>query len=87
MVSIAARRFWSQMASVPKQVELPIPERRAAGEHAEDATSEPVDVTFTPAPQVGGFFAVPPNARKTAAILYLFASVSMRSMQRLLCGI
>jgi acetyl esterase/lipase len=72
MVSIAARRFWSQMASAPKQVELPIPERRAAGAHAEDATSEPVGVTFTPAPQVGGFFAVPPNARKAAAILYLF---------------
>lgn len=72
MVSVAARRFWTQMASAPKQVELPIPERRAAGEHAEEATTEPVGVTFALAPHVGGFFAVPPNAREAAAILYLF---------------
>ena len=72
MVSVAARRFWSGMASAPKQVELPIPERRAAGEHAEDATSEPVGVSCTPAPPVGGFLAVPPRARERAAILYLF---------------
>jgi acetyl esterase/lipase len=70
MISDQARRFWSFVASRPKQIEFPIAARREAGETAEGVTAEPRGVAFTPAPQVAGLWAGPAAARVGAAILY-----------------
>jgi epsilon-lactone hydrolase len=72
MVSEQARRFWELVGSGPKQIEMPLAQRRAAGEHAEDATAEPAGGRFAPAPAVGGLWAQPDGARPGAAVLYLF---------------
>jgi acetyl esterase/lipase len=72
MISSAARRFWTAVAAAPKQIDLPLPERRAAGEHAEDATAEPVGVTFVPVRGGASFFATPSGAEPENTILYLF---------------
>ncbi|MET0745131.1 MAG: alpha/beta hydrolase [Microvirga sp.] len=72
MASAEARAFWERMRAAPKQIDLPLAARREAGEHAEDATAEPADVTFEPAPAVGGLWARPPDAGDGTAILYLF---------------
>jgi monoterpene epsilon-lactone hydrolase len=72
MISEQARRFWESFRNGPKQIEMPIAQRREAGEHAEDATAEPSGVTFTSAADVGGLWAVPDRIRHGAAILYLF---------------
>jgi acetyl esterase/lipase len=55
-----------------KQIDMPLTDRREAGEHAEDITVEPVGVRFEPAPQVNGLWAIPPDPRPGAAVLYLF---------------
>src|SRR5438132_11981471 len=72
MISRQAQNFWSLLKSCPKQIDLPINSRREAGEHAEDATSEPRAVTFAPASDVGGLWADPPKCEPGRAILYLF---------------
>src|SRR4051812_34886359 len=72
MISEQAQRFWDSFKIGPKQIEMPISQRREAGEHAEDATAEPSGVAFTSAADVGGFWAVPDRVRPSAAILYLF---------------
>jgi acetyl esterase/lipase len=60
------------MQAAPKQIDLPLAERRRAGEHAEDATSEPQGVSFRPAPEVDGLWAEPSDAGADAALLYFF---------------
>ncbi|MBM6594188.1 alpha/beta hydrolase [Microvirga pudoricolor] len=72
MVSRQAQMFWNLLRVAPKQVDLPIAQRREAGEHAEDATAEPTGVTYRPAPEVGGFVALPEGPPPPSAILYLF---------------
>jgi len=72
MASAEATAFWDLMRVAPKQIDLPLAVRRDAGEHAEDGTSEPVDVRFEAAPAVQGLWARPRSARDGAAILYLF---------------
>jgi hypothetical protein len=72
MISGQACRFWDLMRAGPKQIAMPIAERRAAGEHAEDATAEPAGVAFAPAARGGGIWAQPAEARPGAAMLYLF---------------
>lgn len=72
MISKQAQEFWSFLKSAPKQIDLPIDQRREAGEHAEDETTEPAGVTFAPAPDVGGLWAEPANSLPERAILYLF---------------
>ncbi|WP_322411116.1 alpha/beta hydrolase fold domain-containing protein [Microbacterium invictum] len=62
--------FWAQMAAAPQQVSLPIAERRAAGEHAEDATAEPSGVTYSSQPL--GLQVRPTDGEIGARILYLF---------------
>jgi hypothetical protein len=52
MTSDQAQQFWDAFRNAPKQVEMPIDQRRQAGEHAEDATSEPRGVMFAPAAEV-----------------------------------
>ncbi len=71
-MSPEAVAFFAAMAAAPQQIALPLPERRAAGEHAEDATAEPAGVTFQPAPEVGGLWAVPDRRDGPADVLYLF---------------
>src|SRR5207244_13474428 len=51
---------------------MKLPQRREAGEHAEDPTAEPAGITFTDAPEVTGIWTKPPDARAGVAILYLF---------------
>ena len=51
---------------------MDLPHQREAGEHAEDLTSEPEGVRFEDAPELGGFWAVPPAAPPAGAVLYLF---------------
>jgi monoterpene epsilon-lactone hydrolase len=72
MISKQAQEFWSLLKSAPKQIGLPLAQRREAGEHAEDATAEPAGVSFAAAADVGGLWAEPSNARSASAILYLF---------------
>lgn len=72
VISEQARRFWTSMQTGPKQIDLPLAKRREAGEHAEDATSDPQGVTFRPAPEVGGLWAEPGDAEPDAALVYLF---------------
>jgi epsilon-lactone hydrolase len=67
-----AKEFWDLLRATPKQIDLDLPHRRTAGEHAEDATTEPTATTFTPAPEVGGLWAQPRSQRAGAAILYIF---------------
>jgi acetyl esterase/lipase len=58
------------IASRPKQIEMPLDQRREAGETVEGMTAEPRGVAFAPAPEVGGLWAGPADAREGAAILY-----------------
>jgi epsilon-lactone hydrolase len=72
MPSREALAFWDAMRAAPKQVDLALPARRAAGERAEAATAELMGVTYRPAPEVSGLWAIPEAARPGAAMLYLF---------------
>jgi epsilon-lactone hydrolase len=73
MASAEAAAFWQTFRDAPvKQIDMPLAQRRDAGEHAEDATAEPVGVTFESAEAVDGLWAIPPKARDGAAVLYLF---------------
>jgi epsilon-lactone hydrolase len=73
MPSPQAVAMWQAFRDAPvKQIDMPLAQRRDAGEHAEDATTEPVGVTFERADKVDGLWAVPPTARDDAAVLYLF---------------
>jgi monoterpene epsilon-lactone hydrolase len=73
LASQQAQKFWNLFrgASV-KQIDLPLAQRREAGEHAEDSTAEPFHTKFTAAPEVEGLWATPEHAEQDAAILYLF---------------
>jgi monoterpene epsilon-lactone hydrolase len=73
MASPQAEAMWSMFRNAPvKQADLDIPQRRAAGVKAEMATADPVGIEYVDAPEVGGFWAVPPAARAGAAMLYLY---------------
>ncbi len=67
-----AGRFWDLMRQSPAQVSLPIDQRRAAGEHAEDATAEPTGVQVRPWPRHRGLRLRPDEGRTGARVLYLF---------------
>ncbi len=69
-ISPQAAAFWRAMANAPQQVSLPIAQRREAGEHAEDATSEPNGVTTDP--WRDGLVVTPITGTPSAAILYVF---------------
>lgn len=69
-VSAQAAAFWRAMAAAPQQVSLPIAQRRQAGEHAEDATSEPIGVTTDP--WRDGLLVAPAAGEPRATVLYLF---------------
>ncbi len=70
--SDAALRFWAAVQAAPKQIDLPLPARRMAGEHAEDATAEPAGVRYDPVADSKSFFAVPAGTEPDKTMLYLF---------------
>jgi epsilon-lactone hydrolase len=71
-ISARAEQLESILQSAPKQIDLPLQQKREAGEHAEDLASEPEDVAYEDAPEVKGLWARPVGARDDAAIMYLF---------------
>jgi epsilon-lactone hydrolase len=71
MVSSAATRLWAQFAAAPKQIDMPLAQRRAAGEQAESITSEPEGVRYENVPEVDGIAAIP-ERESGGSVLYLF---------------
>ena len=57
MISKQAEAFWALLKSFPKQIEMPLAQARDADLCAEYFTSEPSGVTYSPAPEVDGFWA------------------------------
>jgi epsilon-lactone hydrolase len=51
---------------------MPLAQAREADVRSEDFTSEPAGVTFSPAPEVEGLWAEPPDVLPGRAILYFF---------------
>ena len=72
MISKKAQDFWTLLKSYPKQIEMPLAQAREADLHAEDFTSEPKGVRFSPAPEVGGLWAEPLDTAPGRSILYFF---------------
>ena len=72
MISKQAQDFWTLLKSYPKQIEMPLAQAREADLHAEDFTSEPKGVAFSPAPEVDGLWAEPPDSVLGRSVLYLF---------------
>src|SRR5213595_1368850 len=70
MISKQAQDFWTLLKTYPKQIQMPLSQAREADTHAEDFTSEPAGVNFTPAPEVDGLWAEVSGADRT--ILYFF---------------
>jgi monoterpene epsilon-lactone hydrolase len=70
VISKQAQEFWVLLKSYPKQIDMPLAQAREADIHAEDFTSEPVGVTFSPAADVDGLWAEVPGA--SSVILYFF---------------
>jgi epsilon-lactone hydrolase len=71
MVSSAATQLWAQFAAAPKQIDMPLAQRRAAGEQAEGITSEPESVQYENVPEVGGIAAIH-GGESGGSVLYLF---------------
>ena len=53
MVSPEALKLNEILGNAPKAVDMDLANQREAGEHAEDMTSEPEDITYEDAPEVG----------------------------------
>jgi epsilon-lactone hydrolase len=60
------------LRSGPKAVEMTLADQRAAGEHQEDLTSDPVGVSYEEVPELGGYWAVPDLVEPLGAVLYLY---------------
>ena len=71
-ISHQAAQLQDLLKNAPKQIDLPLPQKREAGEHAEDLSAEPEGVAYGNAPEVGGLWAKPAGAQDAAAIMYLF---------------
>jgi acetyl esterase/lipase len=88
-ISPQAAKLEELLRQAPKQIDLPLEQKRAAGEHAEDLSSEPEGVAWEDAPEVGGLWARPAGARADAAIMYLFGggyTISSPHSRRKLAG-
>jgi acetyl esterase/lipase len=72
VISRQAKAFWTLLKSFPKQIEMPLSQARESDLLAEDLTSEPTGVTFSPAPDVDGLWAEVPGEDSGRAILYFF---------------
>jgi epsilon-lactone hydrolase len=88
-ISRQAVQLEELLRNAPKQIDLPLPQKREAGEHAEDLSSEPEDVAYEDAPEIKGLWARPAGAREDAAIMYLFGggyTISSPHSRRKLAG-
>jgi epsilon-lactone hydrolase len=88
-ISPQAEQLEQLLKSAPKQIDLPLAQKREAGEHAEDLAREPEGVAYEDAPAVGGLWAKPAGAREDAVILYLFGggyTISSPSSRRKFAG-
>src|SRR5947208_14097025 len=56
MISKQAQDFWTLLKTYPRQIQMPLSQAREADTHAEDFTSEPAGINFTPAPEVDGLW-------------------------------
>jgi epsilon-lactone hydrolase len=72
VISKQAEAFWALLKSFPKQIEMPLSKARESDLLAEYLTSEPTGVTYSPAPEVGGFWATIEGERSGRTILYFF---------------
>src|SRR5215212_44115 len=71
MASEAANALWDAFRAAPKMIDMPLAERREAGEHAEDGTSDPLGVSTTA--RADGSLRVEPTDRSSGAVvLYCF---------------
>jgi epsilon-lactone hydrolase len=88
-ISPRAEQLEELLEQAPKQIDLPLAQKREAGEHAEHLTSEPEGVAYEGAPEVGGLWATPAGARADAVIMYLFGggyTISSPRSRRKLAG-
>jgi acetyl esterase/lipase len=67
-----ATAFWAAVKAAPQQVSLPLAQRRAAGELAETATSEPAGAVRQDWPEHHGLRMSPSSGRVSSRVLYLF---------------
>jgi monoterpene epsilon-lactone hydrolase len=72
MVSQEALKLHEILRNAPKAVDMDLPHQREAGEHAEDMSSEPEDVTYEEAYAVDGLWATPRSWDGHSAIMYLY---------------
>lgn len=72
MESPQARALYAAIRNAPKQVDLDLFHQREAGEHQEDQTSEAPGVTYQPAADVVGLWAIPDGGGTGAVIVYLY---------------
>jgi len=64
-ISPEAVQLEELLKTAPKQIDLPLPQKREAGEHAEDLSGEPEGVAYEDAPEVGGLWGTPPARAMT----------------------
>ena len=89
MVSPEALKLNEILRNAPKAVDMDLPHQREAGEHAEDMTSEPQDVTYEEAYAVDGLWATPQAWDGESAIMYLYGGgyvISSPHSRRKLAG-
>jgi epsilon-lactone hydrolase len=89
MVSQEALKLNEILRNAPKAVDMDLPHQREAGEHAEDMTSEPEDVTYEEAYPVDGLWATPRSWDGESAIMYLYGGgyvISSPHSRRKLAG-
>ena len=72
MVSPEALKLNEILRNSPKAVDMDLPHQRAAGEHAEDMSSEPEGVSYEEAYAVDGLWATPRSWDGESAIMYLY---------------
>jgi epsilon-lactone hydrolase len=72
MVSREALKLNEILRNSPKAVDMDLPHQRAAGEHAEDMSSEPEGVSYEEAYTVDGLWATPRSWDGESAIMYLY---------------
>jgi monoterpene epsilon-lactone hydrolase len=89
MVSPEALKLNEILRNAPKAVDMDLTHQRAAGEHAEDMTSEPHGVTYEEAYPVDGLWATPESWDHESAIMYLYGGgyvISSPHARRKLAG-
>jgi monoterpene epsilon-lactone hydrolase len=89
MVSPEALKLNEILRNAPKAVDMDLAHQRAAGEHAEDMTSEPEGVTYDEAYAIDGLWATPQFWDGESAIMYLYGGgyvISSPHSRRKLAG-